>query len=191
MTADPPATRDRILQAAYRLFYREGFSRVSVDAIAEYAKLTKRTVYYHFNSKDDIAAAALEDLHRHLMPQFQQWAGPNTTDPDELVKNLFGEMKAWADGEWWLGSGFSRIAAELADLPGHPARHAAKSHKNAVEDWLTEKLKTAAVKDPAQLARQVMILIEGSMSLSLIHGNTQYIHSAGMAAARFVSGARS
>ena len=36
------ATRLRILQAAYRCFYREGFFRVSVDAIAAAAKVTKK-----------------------------------------------------------------------------------------------------------------------------------------------------
>ncbi len=187
MNPSAPSTKDRILQSAYSLFYREGFSRVSVDAIAERAKLTKRTVYYHFKSKDDIAAAALEDLHRHLMPQFQKWAGPDTARPVELVTNLFSELQAWADRDSWLGSGFSRIAAELADLPGHPARHTASAHKDAVERWLSQQLEKAGSKSPAQLARQIMVLVEGSMSLALIHGNTQYIQSAGNAAAHLVA----
>ncbi|MBD1546233.1 TetR/AcrR family transcriptional regulator [Roseibium aggregatum] len=189
MSAEPPSTRDRILQAAYSLFYREGFSRVSVDAIAERARLTKRTVYYHFKSKDDIAAAALGDLHRHLMPQFRKWAGPETAEPAAIVANLFKELQAWADRDTWLGSGFSRIAAELADMPGHPAKKAASSHKEAVERWLSQQLETAGLKDPALLARQIMVLIEGSMNLSLIHGNTQYIQAAGSAAAQLLAGA--
>jgi AcrR family transcriptional regulator len=190
MNSSAPSTKDRILQSAYRLFYREGFSRVSVDAIAEHAGLTKRTVYYHFKSKDGIAAAALEDLHRHLMPQFRKWAGPETAKPVELVDNLFRELQAWADSDSWLGSGFSRIAAELADMPGHPARHAASSHKEAVECWLSQQLEKAELKNFAQLARQIMVLIEGSMSLALIHGNTQYIQSAGNAAAHLVTTAK-
>ena len=47
-------TRERILQAAYELFYAKGFARVGVDAVAEKAGLTKRTLYYHFKSKDDL-----------------------------------------------------------------------------------------------------------------------------------------
>ncbi|MEZ5811187.1 MAG: TetR/AcrR family transcriptional regulator [Rhizobiaceae bacterium] len=187
MNAERPSTRGRILQSAYSLFYREGFSRVSVDAVAERAKLTKRTVYYHFKSKDDIAAAALEEVHMHLMPQFRKWAGDETTQPAVLVANLFKELQAWAERDSWLGSGFSRIAAELADMPGHPARHAASSHKKAVERWLAEQLDAAGLNASAQLARQVMVLIEGSMSLALIHGNTQYFQSAGNAATHLVA----
>jgi Bacterial regulatory proteins, tetR family len=39
-------TRKRIIEAAYRMFYRDGFFRSGVDAIAEAAHVTKRTLYY-------------------------------------------------------------------------------------------------------------------------------------------------
>ncbi len=191
MSPETESTRDRILKAAYDLFYREGFSRVSVDAIAERACLTKRSVYYHFKSKDDIAAAALEDLHRHLMPQFQSWAGPEDAGPAEMIENIFAKLKAWADRDAWQGSGYSRIVAELADMPGHPARHAASSHKSTVENWLAEQLGSAGTNTPALLAQQIMVLIEGSMSLALIHGDTRYIRAAGVAAGRLLAGSNS
>ncbi|WP_332694448.1 TetR/AcrR family transcriptional regulator, partial [Bosea sp. (in: a-proteobacteria)] len=41
-------TRKRIVDAASKLFYAEGIRAVSVDAVAEKAGLTKRTLYYHF-----------------------------------------------------------------------------------------------------------------------------------------------
>jgi AcrR family transcriptional regulator len=52
-------TNDLILDAAYGLFWRQGFVRVSMDQIAERANLTKRTIYQHFRSKDDLIAATL------------------------------------------------------------------------------------------------------------------------------------
>ena len=61
MARDGQATRQRILQAAYKSFYRVGFYRSSVDAIALAAKVTKKTLYYHFPSKDALVAAVLED----------------------------------------------------------------------------------------------------------------------------------
>jgi AcrR family transcriptional regulator len=54
------ATRQRILESAYRLFYREGFQRSGVDAVAEATGVTKRTLYNHFPSKDALIAAVLE-----------------------------------------------------------------------------------------------------------------------------------
>ena len=61
MDADRKDTKGRILSAAYRLFYKQGFSRVSVDAIADLAGVTKRTIYYHFDSKDEIVTSYNHD----------------------------------------------------------------------------------------------------------------------------------
>ena len=58
-------TRRRILDAAYDLFYRKGFGRVGVDEIAAVAGVTKRTLYYHFESKDELLASVLA-LHSEL-----------------------------------------------------------------------------------------------------------------------------
>ncbi|TGV79729.1 TetR/AcrR family transcriptional regulator, partial [Mesorhizobium sp. M00.F.Ca.ET.149.01.1.1] len=60
MSEKPNPTRKRLVDAATRLFYAEGIGRVSVDAVAEKAGLTKRTLYYHFKSKDDLIAAYLD-----------------------------------------------------------------------------------------------------------------------------------
>ena len=82
------------------------------------------------------------------------------------------------------------MAAELADMPGHPARKAAQSHKAKVEAWLSDQLSDSDATHPERLARQIMTLIEGSMSLALIHGDTGYIEPAGLAAKGLLTTAR-
>ena len=172
-------TKGRILKSAYSLFRQQGFTRVSVDAIAERAGVTKRTVYYHFKSKDDIVAEVLTDQHDYLLRQFQDWAGSVNQTPVQIVKNLFTRLHEWADSETYLGSGFTRIATELADRPGHPARKAASSHKRLVEQWLAGQFAKAGCINSQIRARSIMTLIEGSMILALIHSDTSYIRSAG------------
>ncbi|NNE79258.1 MAG: TetR/AcrR family transcriptional regulator [Silicimonas sp.] len=182
MTIQRADTKQKILRAAYELFYRQGISRVSVDAIAARAGVTKRTVYYHFASKDEIAGGVLDVQHLLLMQQFEGWVGGVSGGVTEILSALFDKLEAWSERPDWLGSGFSRIAAELADMPGHPARQAAKRHKGAVEAWLAERLGDAGAMAPEQLARQVMVLIEGAMGLALIHNDRGYITAAGHAA---------
>ena len=182
MEKDQLDTKDRILRAAYKLFYRQGIARVSVDAVADGAGVTKRTIYYHFSSKDDMVAAVMEVQHLHLLSQYQTWLEPSSVTASEIVVGLFSRLRSWADDPEWLGSGFSRIAAELAELRGHPARQAASRHKAAVETWLADRLAATGVTEAASLARQIMLLIEGGMSLALIHSDSQYIDSAMSAA---------
>src|SRR4030095_11432754 len=83
-TSDP--TRERIIDAASRLFYAEGIRSVSVDAVAEKAKLTKKTLYYHFRSKDELIAAYLDARNRPTLERFQQWAGDEGTVAERLER---------------------------------------------------------------------------------------------------------
>ena len=177
-------TKIRILTVAYGLFYKEGFARVSMDAIAEAVGVTKRTLYNHFESKDALVAAVLDHQHLHALARIQDWGKETAETPAELVTALFENLEKWASMPRWLGSGFTRLTMELADLPGHPARHAARQHKAVVEQWLTEELSKLGARHPQELGRQVMLLIEGCLSLILIHGDASYAAVAMRAAIR-------
>lgn len=175
-------TRNHILSIAYGLFYREGFARVGVDAIAEAAGITKRTLYNHFDSKDTLVAAVLEQQHTQVLVQIRGWADADAATAAEFLSSLFRSLEAWAEQPRWLGSGYTRLTMELADRPGHPARRAAQRHKAAVEQWLGAEFNRLSMEEPAELARQVMLLVEGCLSLMLIHGDRSYAATAARAA---------
>jgi len=180
-------TRRKIIDTAYEVFYKGGFARAGVDAIADTAGITKRTLYYHFDSKDALLAAVLEAQHELVLTRIQRWATQAQGNTAKVVEILFAEFKAWAKRPGWRGSGFTRATMELADMPGHPARAAAHRHKAAVEDWLAEQFAQGGVRGSRDLARQIMLLIEGCHSLILIHGDTSYADTA-CAAARLLVG---
>ena len=175
-------TRQQIIDAAYNLFYQSGFMRTGVDAIANAAGITKRTLYQHFDSKDGLIEAVLEHQHQLALERIRRWADCITGKPDQMVMTLFEKLAQWAAGTEWQGSGFTRAAVEFADLPGHPARKAARRQKEEVEIYLVEKFAVKDLDGAEQLVREVMLLIEGCMSLALIHENLDYIDAARHAA---------
>ena len=175
-------TRQCIIDAAYTLFYQSGFMRTGVDAVADAAGITKRTLYQHFRSKDDLIAAVLERQHQMALQRIRKWADQISGKPDQMLMTLFEKLAQWAAGTEWKGSGFTRAAVEFADLPGHPARRAARRHKQKVEMHLAEKLAAQGLDAATQVAREVLLLIEGCQSLVLIHGNLDYIDAARHAA---------
>ena len=175
-------TRQRIIDAAYTLFYQSGFMRTGVDAVADAAGITKRTLYQHFRSKDDLIAAVLECQHQMALQRIRKWADQISGNLDQMLITLFGKLAQWAAGTEWKGSGFTRAAMEFADLPGHPARKAARRHKDEVEVHLAKKFAAQGLDAAAQVAREVLLLIEGCQSLVLIHGNLDYIDAARRAA---------
>lgn len=52
-----PPKRDRVLDAAWRVFVRHGYARATMDEIAAAAGVSKRTVYDHFTSKERLFGA--------------------------------------------------------------------------------------------------------------------------------------
>ena len=188
MPRNSTATRARIYAAAYALFYCKGFQRTSLDDIAVRAGVTKRTLYYHVRSKDDLAGAMLAHQHGFVLAEMTRWIG-EAADARRLVDRLFDSVARWAaparKGRW-TGSGFTRIAMELADLPGHPARVATRRHKTAVQSELARRLSACRVRNARDAAAQVQMLLEGAMALILIHGDVRYAKLAAAAARRLV-----
>lgn len=182
MRRESSETRQLIIDAAYILFYRGGFMRTSVDAVADAAGITKRTLYQHFTSKDELIEEVLQHQEQLALERIKQWADNISGNPEQMVGLIFDKLAEWAAGSEWQGSGFTRAAVEFADLPGHPARVAARRQKSRVESYLVEMFTGQDLTNPEQVVRQVMLLIEGSQSLALIHKNVDYIYSARQAA---------
>jgi AcrR family transcriptional regulator len=175
------ATRRRIIDAAYELFYRRGFARVGVDAVAAQAGVTKRTLYAHFDSKDRLLAAMLEVHHGLALERIRRWSERLSGNAEAMVKALFAELAIWASKPRWSSAGFTRLVVELADLPGHPARDIARRHKAAIES-AHRGLARRRVADAAPRARQIVLLLEGCQVLMLIHGDRRYAEAAARAA---------
>jgi AcrR family transcriptional regulator len=183
------STRERILQAAGKLFYGEGIRAVSVDAVAERAGLTKRTFYYHFRSKDDLIAAYLEIRDQPNLALFKRWFAEAHGDVATKVEAIFRNLARSARHAKWKGCGFLRTSVELINLPGHPAMVVGRAHKKRVEDWLCSVFEDAiSPLEARQLARQVILLLDGAFAVVLLHRDPSYMETAGTAAAGLVRG---
>lgn len=181
------ATRRRILETAYSLFRARGYSRVSMDEIAAALPVTKRTLYYHFESKDALLAMVLEDQHRLAVAAFATFGDKLAGSPEAIVEAMFRDLAVWADRPRWTGSGFTRLVVELADLPGHPARRIARRHKAVLEEQFGAVLARAGVAQAAETAREIWLLSEGAISMLLIHGDRRYAEAACRAALKLLA----
>ncbi|MEM8744471.1 MAG: TetR/AcrR family transcriptional regulator [Pseudomonadota bacterium] len=190
MPRDSTQTRKRIVDAAIALFYSEGIRRVSVDAVAEKAGVTKRTLYYHFRSKDDLVAAYLEARDQPNLSLMARWFDEADGETPDKIEAIFLNIAKSARHPKWKGCGFLRTAAELASTPGHPAVKVGAAHKRKFEDWVAEQLGRDGIADAPLLARQIVLLLDGAFSIMLIHRDPSYIEDAGRAAAGLVNSAR-
>src|SRR3954463_14624166 len=174
-------TSERIVAAASKLFYSEGIRRVSMDAVAEKAGVTKRTLYYHFKSKDDLVAAYLHGRDQPNLALFAQWFAETEGGLADKTRGIFLNLAKSARHPNWKGCGFLRTTAELAHMPGHPAIKVGAGHKKKFEAWMRAVFEADGIEDGLSLARQIMLLLDGSFAVTLLHRDASYIDAAGEA----------
>jgi AcrR family transcriptional regulator len=184
-------TSERIVAAASKLFYAEGIRRVSMDAVAGKAGVTKRTLYYHFKSKDDLVAAYLHGRDQPNLVLFERWFTETKGGLAQKIRGMFFKLAESARHPKWKGCGFLRTTAELANMPGHPAMRVGAAHKKKFETWMRQIFDEAGIKDASRLARQVMLLMDGSFAVTLLHRDPSYMETAGEASYSLVTTALS
>ncbi len=182
-------TRERIISAASKLFYSDGIRAVSVDAVAEKAGLTKRTLYYHFRSKDDLVAAYLAARDQPNLALFKRWFDEAAGGLPSKVQAIFRQLARNAGHPKWKGCGFLRTSAELANMPGHPAIKIGAAHKKKFEAWLRATFEEADIAGAALLARQILLLLDGSFAVVQLHRDPSYMETAGEAAFSLIDAA--
>ena len=71
---NPERTRERLLKAGFQEVYRSGFQSASIDTILAAANVTKGALYYHFESKEALGHAIVDEVvatflrNRWLLP---------------------------------------------------------------------------------------------------------------------------
>jgi TetR/AcrR family transcriptional regulator, transcriptional repressor for nem operon len=79
---DPERTRERLLQAGFREVYRSGFQSASIDTILAATNVTKGALYHHFDSKEDLGHAIIEEIVAKLTQH--KWIGPLQSGKDPI-----------------------------------------------------------------------------------------------------------
>ena len=167
----PPAgrsTRDRILDTASELFYRDGYRAVGIDTIVERSGVAKMTLYRHFPSKDDLIAAYLERANA----EFWEWLDGEISavgDPREKLIAAFTATAKLATSAHCLGCTFQAAASEFPELD-HPGHEVALAHKRRVLERLAGFASDAGLADPAGLAAQLLLLMDGAWVAARMFG---------------------
>ena len=163
---DPELTRGRILEAAGRLFYRDGIRPVAMDAVAEMAGITKRTLYYHFDSKDDLVIAYLRHTGERLDASLARAMTRRGGSAMDRLQGLFEDLEARFAREEFRGCPFVNAAAELTESA--PARAEAATYKERMRAWFESMVRELGARDPVALSEQLAILLDGAIAIWLV-----------------------
>jgi AcrR family transcriptional regulator len=151
--------RQRILDAAAELFYREGINATGVERLAAESSVSKRTLYQHFPSK----TAVVEEYLRSIEPHVAALLHDDDQTPRQRMLAVFDVPTA--GGGPLRGCPFHNAAVEAAGaMPG--VHEIVRASKRSFIDKLTELADQAGAADPQLLGDQLGVLYEGAAALA-------------------------
>ena len=162
------SARDRILDTASNLFYRDGYHAVGIDTIVERSGVAKMTLYRHFPSKDELIAAYLERANAEFWDWLEGEIAP-LDDPKPKLLAAFEATAKLATSPQCLGCTFQAAASEFPELE-HPGHEVALAHKRRVLERLAELAREAGLADPDGLAGQLLLLMDGAWVAARMFG---------------------
>ncbi|WP_445571879.1 TetR/AcrR family transcriptional regulator [Pseudomonas sp. E102] len=155
------APKERILDAAEALFFSEGISRVTVDAIAAKAKSTKMTVYRHFDSKDALVLEWLRLLVEKYAEVFEALSAQHIDDPKAQILGFAEFIAHDLSASSYRGCPFTNSLAEIPES-ANPARVLIEEHKKRQFLRLVALCEEAGLPEPDEVAMELTYLMEGA-----------------------------
>ncbi|MET7477454.1 TetR/AcrR family transcriptional regulator [Streptomyces sp. NPDC005648] len=170
MTTDvKSSSRERLLEAAATLTYREG-AGIGVDALCKAAGVSKRSMYELFGNKDELLAASLEygasAFVARLLPEPDDGRSPR-----ERILHVFERGELQAAKPEFLGCRYLAVQIELKDR-NHPGSRVAQRVKNDLTDFFRAEAERGGASDPDLLARQLILVFDGGSARAGIGADT-------------------
>lgn len=158
------SARQRILDTASEMFYREGVRAVGVDAIIARSGVAKMSLYRNFPSKAALVTAWLEDRNAFFWRRWERTEALQAGNPRGQLEAILDMVAATASNPKWRGCPFLNTTTEFPE-PAHPARAVILANKQAVRERLRSLAAAVAAHDPDLLAQQLQLLIDGAYAI--------------------------
>lgn len=164
------AVREALVDVASDLFRSHGVNTVGVDEIVARSGMSKSTLYRWFPTKDDLIVAF---LRRRDTLFWEQWDHVAATHADDATAELDAQLAwiaAYIRTPDFRGCPFLNTTAEIAD-PAHPSALVVRENKARLRERLGGICERLGVDDPAALADQLELAVEGAFAISQVFGD--------------------
>jgi AcrR family transcriptional regulator len=158
--------RQRILDAASELFYREGIRATGVNTIVAHAGIAKATFFNHFPTKGDLACAWLRQPASRWFDWIRSDLDARTEPAEARLLAFFDLLGEWFARDDFRGCAFLNAAAETPEAD-HPVRQAAQEYTREIRRYLEGTATEAGFAEPARIAEQLHLLALGAIATAV------------------------
>jgi AcrR family transcriptional regulator len=178
MNPSEKSTRQRLIEAAVRRFYRDGFRNVGIEQVFSDVGISKTAFYKHFECKDDLMLAALEMQNGWIQETFRtmirERGGPTAIGQLHAVLDVVEHI---IESDDYQGCIFVNVAMEFP-LLHEPAHVAASQNKQSMENIVLALAQDAGADDPHALAQELCLIMEGAYVTRQVTGNKDTVNIA-------------
>lgn len=158
-------TRERIVQAADELFYKNGFEHTSFQDIADAVQISRGNFYYHFKTKDEILDAVISYRLEYTRSLLDTWQCDDDK-PDERIRSFINILIMNRVKIKQYGCPVGTLCSELSKLD-HSLQHEANELFRLFRNWLKSQFRLLGFKSRAdKLAMHVLAQSQGIATLA-------------------------
>ena len=162
--------RDQLIQAALKLFAKNGIHATGVDTIVEQSGVTKKTLYAHFRTKEELVLAVLRHYDGLARNELMRKVESGGTTPRARLLAIFDFAQHWFQQNNFYGCLFINAIGEFSGK-ATPIRQICKEYKKLVKSYIHSLCKQAGAKDPQALAEELVLLLEGATVTAQVSQN--------------------
>ncbi len=162
--------RELLMKTALELFAKNGIHATGVDTIVEQSGVTKRTLYAHFHSKDELILAVLRHYDGVARNEFMRQVENGGKSPKTRLLAIFDFAQRWFQDNNFSGCIFINAIGEYSD-DDSPIRQICKEYKKLVKHYIQQLCQEAGAPDPRQLAEELALLLEGATVTAQVSQN--------------------
>jgi AcrR family transcriptional regulator len=172
--------RERVLDAAARLFYGEGVRAVGLQRVIDECGCGKNLLYSHFPSKDDLVAAYLERMREAWDSMLQRELAPDEGDPAAQLIGVVRAVGRDVGTPGYRGCAFLNTAAEYPET-AHPVHALCTAHVAGIAAVVHRLAADAGLRDPQKVTDQLMLVVNGLRASGVALGAPAVTTAVGLA----------
>ncbi len=168
----PDLPRERLMAAAQRLFCRYGIQGTGIARILEEARVSRKTLYERFRSKEELLHAVLDREGEEWRAWFADGLGRAPGSARSRLLAVFDLLEDWFRSENFYGCAFINAVAEHDKL-APPVAGIVAQHRRLTDEILAPLAQQAGASDPDRLVRDLSLLIDGAIVTAMLERSDQ------------------
>ncbi len=179
--------RERLLATARDLFMRHGAANVGINDVTDIAGVARMTLYNNFPSKDALILAVYEELAARTLGELKDISAAQPSEEGRILA-VFNYLDSKTHAPDYRGCPFIHASVQEAD-PSGAIYSLVRSYKKSLRDHVLGLLDEHR-GDRADLADQIVILLDGAVTEAYLKGVAHPMNMARRAAVMLLQAAR-